>query len=316
VQFVPCDGNQLSDALRNRQHDVGIVRDSLAPNAAKELDSDFDAFALGRLVVCVAVNAKNSTHFMTLGDLRNVFSARAAIGEEVGNGASPSRFEVYVTSGFTAESDIFQRTVMRGAPWAGELIDSSTIASHQRDSGDGVMGAVIKDPHAVGFFLLADAKTLDKRIRVLGIARDEHSKPVLPTPATVNDGTYPLTDRLTLFVRHDARPEVREFCNFALGPEGAGIVRDCGYWPDYEMKPLEEKTRLAAVKAHRAVVIAASGDPAWQRMMKDLATEFSKAKTAVEIQYKPAGQSAAIVEFVGNQSTTQPSPGLTKRANY
>jgi hypothetical protein len=42
-------------------------------------------------------------------------------------------------------------------------------------------------------------------------------------------------------------------------------------------------------------------------MMKELGVEFSKAKTAVEIKYHPAGQDAAIAEFVGG-----PLPGAGK----
>ena len=76
------------------------------------------------------------------------------------------------------------------------------------------------------------------------------------------------------------------------------------------MKALEEKARLAEVKAHRAAEISVCGSPALQGMMKELAVEFSKAKTAVEIKYHAAGQDAAIGEFVGAPApaAAKPSP--------
>ena len=64
--------------------------------------------------------------------------------------------------------------------------------------------------------------------------------------------------------------------------------------------------RLADAKAHRGVEIAVSGSPAWQGLVKELAAEFSKTKTAVEIRYHAEGQNAAIGEFVGDGSPSAP----------
>ena len=74
------------------------------------------------------------------------------------------------------------------------------------------------------------------------------------------------------------------------------------------MKPLEEKARLADVKAHRGVEVAVSGGPALQGMMRELGAEFSKAKTAVEIKYRAGTQYEAIGEFVGDPALAKPPP--------
>ncbi len=108
-----------------------------------------------------------------------------------------------------------------------------------------------------------------------------------------------MTDSLTLYLQPAAPQSVREFCKFAVGPEGAKIIKQCGLWPEYELNDVRGVKRLADVKAHRGVDVAVSGSLAWQGMMKELGTEFSKAKTAVEIRYHAGTQYEAIGEFVG-----------------
>ena len=258
-------------------------------------------------LLCAAVNANSASDSVTIEQLRKAFAGDAVLWRDIREAGVAARINL-CPSPFAAESDLFQKIVMLDTPLADVLLDRTAEPCHQKDNAEAVVGAVIKDPHAIGYFRLGDARSPDKRVRVLGIA-DENSKPVRPTLATVNDGTYLLTDKLTLYVRHDARPEVRELCNFALGPAAAKIARNCGYWPAYDMKPLDEKTRLAEVKAHHAAEIAVSGSAAWQALMKDLGTEFCKAKTAVEIRYHPVSQDAAVGEFVGGrQPSAQPSP--------
>ena len=172
VQFTPCDSEQIVESLKNRECDVGIVRDSLVPNAAKELGSGFDMVPVGRLVLCVAVNTKSSAHAMTLGGWR-CFSGRAANGAEIEKGGMSPRIELFGTSRFSAGKRYFPKGghAQRG-PWAKELVDEMPPgASHEKDSGDAVIGAIIKDPRAIGFFTLGDRNVLDNRIRVLAIAR-------------------------------------------------------------------------------------------------------------------------------------------------
>ncbi len=146
---------------------------------------------------------------------------------------------------------------------------------------------------------MGSAGAPDSRVCVLSIAPDDKSKPVAPSMASINDGSYPLANGLAFYLRKDAPRSVRQFCDFALGSDGARILRDCGYWPAFEYKPTAERARLAEVKAHRAPEIRIGGSAALQGMMKELGTEFSKEKTAVEIKYRARTQYEAIGEFVG-----------------
>ena len=55
---------------------------------------------------------------------------------------------------------------------------------------------------------------------------------------------------------------------------------------------------MREVRAHRGIQIAVSGSPVWEGLMKEIGQEFSKADTAVEVQYHAGGQVEAVGRFV------------------
>ena len=94
---------------------------------------------------------------------------------------------------------------------------------------------IIKKAGGIAFFQLGPDMPLDKRVRVLEITQDKRDRAVAPSRETIAEGTYPITDRLTLYLHPDAPPEAREFCKFATGPEAAKIIKQSGLWPEYDL---------------------------------------------------------------------------------
>lgn len=90
---------------------------------------------------------------------------------------------------------------------------------------------------------------------------------LIPSPETIFNGTYPLMDTLSLFVRPDAPPSAREFCAFAINSSNAGLLRKHGLLPEVDRLAFHAKRRLkeAAAKrstARKAVPESAQGDVA------------------------------------------------------
>ena len=80
IDYLPRDGDQIIESLKNRECDVGILCGSPAPDAGPETRTGFDARPLGRFVVAVIVNEKNPARSMTLAEAKNLFGARRAGG--------------------------------------------------------------------------------------------------------------------------------------------------------------------------------------------------------------------------------------------
>ncbi len=95
---------------------------------------------------------------------------------------------------------------------------------------------VSTDPLALGFFGFAYYEENRDKLKLVPIddGNDSNGKgPILPTPETVNNGTYqPLSRPLFIYVNKKAakRPEVRDFVRFYLR-EGRELVREVGYIP-------------------------------------------------------------------------------------
>lgn len=88
-------------------------------------------------------------------------------------------------------------------------------------SSEAVVEYVAQTPGALGYVSMAWA---DERVRVLPV------EDIPPTPATIADGSYPLSRLLYLAASAEPTGEAREFAQWLLGPEGQAIAGKWGNW--------------------------------------------------------------------------------------
>ena len=313
VNFMPVSSEQIMGMLARHQCDVGIPFDSFAAKPGEKTTGKYERFPLGRFVIAVAVNERNPLRAISLGDLQTAFALNLMTGprswKDITGSGSSMQIEAYRPDKFCPEGWFFQRRVLFGGPFADEL-SAASIAQHKKKSDAQIIAAVAEQANAIGFIRYPFDKIKEKRIRILGIAKEKRSSRIYPSPATLADPAvdYPLADTLTLYLHPNAPAEARKFCKFASGAEAAKIIKQCGLWPEYELDEVRGVKRLNDVKAHRGAEIIISGSPAWQGLMKDLGVEFSKAKTAVEIKYHAVSPDAAVGEFVGGGEPASPLP--------
>ena len=103
-----------------------------------------------------------------------------------------------------------------------------------------------------------------------------------------------MAEPLCLYVHPNAPAIARDFCKFATGPEAAKIVQQFGIWPEYLVEQAHSKERLAEVKAGNAEAIVVCDLTGSKGILKDLSTEFVKAKAAVELRF--VGKAEEAVE--------------------
>jgi len=303
IKFTPRDSSQVPEALKEHECDVGLVLDSLTSGAGKDFHSQYEAFPLGRFVVHVAVNAKTPIHTITLEELRAVFRGKITLWKDVNNAGTAGRIELYAPLRTAPESSIFQKKVMRGSPYAKELLDRSATPRRQKLSAAEVIGAIAKQSNAIGFFLHDPGEQLDKRVRVLRIAKDKDSEAVPPSVASVADGSYPLADTFTLYLHPNAPPEAKEFCEFATGPKAAKMVRQFGVWPEHGLEKVRGQQRLVEVKNGNGTGIVVCDLTGYEGAMKDLSTEFVKAKTAVQLKFQREETRDTAIEKLAKGAT-------------
>ena len=93
----------------------------------------------------------------------------------------------------------------------------------------GILDGVAQNVRAIGY---GPAHYLDPKVQSVALAAKGSSRFVLPSPATIQNGTYPLTRRLFICLdRHPDRPmtdPVRAFLDFVLSEEGQQLTKECG----------------------------------------------------------------------------------------
>jgi phosphate transport system substrate-binding protein len=90
-----------------------------------------------------------------------------------------------------------------------------------------VVNAVSKDPNGIGYGGAAYAKG----IKECAVRKDNGSPAVMPGPATVKDGSYPVTRDLYLYTRVKPAGQTKQFIDWVLSSEGQALATQVGYFP-------------------------------------------------------------------------------------
>jgi phosphate transport system substrate-binding protein len=94
-------------------------------------------------------------------------------------------------------------------------------------SSEGISSEVRQNPNAIGYDGLGYV-TPDQK--VLGVALDDSSPAVLPSVATVNDGTYPVSRPLQMYTAGEPTGAVLAYLEWVLS-DGQQLVSELGFVP-------------------------------------------------------------------------------------
>jgi phosphate transport system substrate-binding protein len=111
---------------------------------------------------------------------------------------------------------------------------------------------VSNDPYAIGYFGFAYFDQNKDKLKLVGIDAEKGAGPILPSPETINTGTYtPLSRPLFIYVKQAAldRPEVREFVRFYLNTKHTtALIPQVGYIQFPERIYTSAQQRLEEIK--------------------------------------------------------------------
>ena len=238
---------------------VAATSGSFAISSLQVISRGLRCGAPGHLVVSAAVNANNPLHSVTIEQLRKAFAGGAVLWRDIREAGVAARIDLFCPSPFAAESDLFQKIVMLDTPLADVLLDRTVSLATRKTTPKRSSEPSLKILTPSATFALA---TRGRQTNVfVSWALRGRKLQAGSADAGHRQRRHVPAHRQAHALR-TARRETRSsggIRNFALGPAAAKIARNCGYWPAYDMKPLDEKTRLAEVKAHHAAEIAVSG---------------------------------------------------------
>jgi ABC-type phosphate transport system substrate-binding protein len=228
--------------------------------------------------VAVVVNAANPLTALPLSQLRSIFSGELMDSALVGDGdrkpptggAGKPRISLYGLPPTDPTGAVFAREALPQNKWKRVTLKASTA---------GVLSAVSADPQGMGFIDLAALPRSGQTVKVLGLQIGEGNqvKVVEPTPANIRNATYPLSERLYLYVHPQASDIAKDFATF---------VSTCGA---SEANPYTDTIKgvMDAYSKHGLFPLA---DVAIERMAAD------------------TKETAAVKEQAPNRNRTSPKP--------
>jgi len=167
--------------------------------------------------LAIYVHESSPVKSLTLEQLRMIYTGKITNWKDVGG--KDARIILYSRENSSGTYVYFKDNVLKGQDYTASCQNLPGTAA--------VVNAVSKDSNGIGYGGSAYAKG----IKEVAVAKDAKSAPVLPTPATIKDGSYPIARNLYFYTRVKPAGKVKGFVDWVLSSEGQTVVTAVGYFP-------------------------------------------------------------------------------------
>ena len=215
-------------ALVNKTVDIANASRQMKPEeitAAKAAGLDPQEFVIARDAIAVIVNPENPVQHLTLEQLSKIYRGEINNWKEVGGEDRPIvRLSRETNSGTHV---YFLEAVIR-------LGNSKDKTIFSRDtlllpSSEGIIAEVRDNPNAIGYDGLGYVTPEVKVLAISGL--DTPDQYVLPSAATVTDGTYVISRDLYMYTQNKPTGAIKDYLDWIVSPEAQQIVVNLGFVP-------------------------------------------------------------------------------------
>jgi len=160
--------------------------------------------------IAVVVNNGNKVEALSLDQLKAIYSGQITKWSQVGG--SDDTIVIISRDSASGTFEVFNELVLKGA----KLREDSLMQASNKE----VAETVAKTPGAIGYVGLGYLSSDLKALKIAG---------VMPSDATVLNGTYKLSRPLYMYTNGDPSGLAKIFIDFILSDEGQKIVKDVGF---------------------------------------------------------------------------------------
>ncbi|NLE75123.1 MAG: PstS family phosphate ABC transporter substrate-binding protein, partial [Chloroflexi bacterium] len=174
--------------------------------------------------IAVVVNPRNPVDRLTIPQLAAIFSGQITNWSELGGEDRPIvRLSREVNSG--THVYFLEEVIRQGSPDDKTLFSPETLLM---PSSEGISSEIRRNPNAIGYDGLGYV-THDQK--VIAIASSDEGPYVLPTAATVRDGSYPIARSLYAYTVGEASGALKGYLEWIATAEAQQIVLELGFVP-------------------------------------------------------------------------------------
>lgn len=208
-------------ALINGTTDLCMSSRPMKPDERLKLRDRFQSMGVEIPVakdgLSIYVHPTNPVQALSLEQLRAIYTGQVTNWKQVGG--ADAIVVLYGRENSSGTYVYFKDHVLLGRDFAARTQTLPGTAA--------VVNAVANDPNGIGYGGAAYAKG----VRDLGVRKTPDGPAVVPSPATVRDGSYPITRHLYLYARTKPAGDAKRFVDWVLSAEGQSVVTRVGYYP-------------------------------------------------------------------------------------
>jgi phosphate transport system substrate-binding protein len=208
-------------ALINGTTDICMASRPMKDDEKKKLRDRFQTMGneipVAKDGLSIYVHEANPVKQLTIAQLRDIYLGVTTNWKQVGGEDAP--IVLYGRENSSGTYVYFKDNVLEGKDFSARCQTLPGTAA--------VVNAVAKDPKGIGYGGAAYAKG----VRDCGVQRDAKSAAVLPSEATVRDGSYPISRDLFFYTRNKPAGDAKKFIDWTLSAEGQAVVTKVGYFP-------------------------------------------------------------------------------------
>lgn len=218
-------------ALVNKSVDIANASRQIKAEemeAAQKAGLNPQEFIIARDAIAVIVNPENPVQQLTLTQLSAIYRGEITNWKEVGGEDRPIvKLSRETNSGTHV---FFLETVIRlGSKEDKTIFSADTLLL---PSSEGIISEVRENPNAIGYDGLGYVTSEVKMLAVSSL--DSPDIFVIPSAATVADGSYMISRNLYMYTPDEPSGEVKTYIDWILSPEAQQIVKDLGFVPIVE----------------------------------------------------------------------------------
>lgn len=171
--------------------------------------------------IAVVVNAENPIHELTIEQIGKIYTGAYTNWKDVGG---PDQSIVVLSRESSSGTYVFfQEHVMKKKDYTQDaMLMPSTSA---------IIQSVTQDKWAIGYVGLGYGVQAGDQVRMLNVKNDAESPAVLPSVASVQDGSYGIARPLHFYTNGVPTGVAKDFVDFVLSERGQAIVLESGYVP-------------------------------------------------------------------------------------
>jgi phosphate transport system substrate-binding protein len=180
-------------------------------------------FVVARDAIAIVVNPSNSVDGLTLQQIADIYTGKITNWNKVGGEDRPI---VLLSRESNSGTYVYflENVVRLGDSKNDALFSPETLLM---PSSEGISAEVRQNPNAIGYDGLGYV-TPDQKM--IAVAKEAGAAYVLPSVATVNDGTYPISRPLYMYTVGEPKGAVKAYLDWVLG-NGQALVAGLGFVP-------------------------------------------------------------------------------------